>query len=143
MTALLCFFLPCLPGPTAPSVRLTGVATVYRAGDGHTEGRFFGCHKEAKRLLGSARFREDLPTVAMRHVRCGKVVRISKGARRTLALVLDRGPFGCRWPDGSRTVEPRGKCEEAGGKRIAVIDLGRVVARALEATGFDRVRISW
>ena len=94
-------------------------------------------------MLGSAAFREDLSTVAMRreHVRCGQVIRIRnlRNGNRALGLVLDRGPFGCIALDGTRTVQT-GTCI---GRRTALIDLGAVIARELEATGFNRVRLRW
>ena len=130
-----------------PSVSVTGIATTYYKGDGFTPGKYFGCWEEAKRLLGTPKFRDDLPTVAMRseHAKCGSVVRIThlKSGNRTLALVVDRGPFGCRWKNGSRSVEPSGGCIPQGGKRIALIDLSPVIAKELGSSGFDKVTVSW
>jgi len=124
-----------------PPVRLTGIATTYYFGDGHS-GDTLGCPAEAKRLLGSSRFRPGLPVIATRDTpRCGTLVIVEnvRTGARTTAIRVDAGPYGCYWPDGSRTVERA--C--VGGRRAAIADLTRRVAREIGARGHEKVNLRW
>jgi len=125
----------------APPVRAVGIATTYWPGDGHS-GKTLGCVSEARRLLGSAEFRPGLPVIATRDApRCGTLVDVEnvRTGARTLTIRADSGPWGCFWPDGSRTVERDCK----GGRRAAIADLTRRVAREIGARGHERVRLRW
>ena len=124
-----------------PPVRAVGIATTYWPGDGHS-GKALGCPAEARRLLGSAAFRPGLPVIATRGVPpCGTLVIVEnvRTGQRSAALRLDFGPAGCYWPDGSRTVE----LECKGGRRAAIADLTRRVAREIGARGHEKVRLRW
>ena len=124
-----------------PPVRAVGIATTYWPGDGHS-GKALGCPAEARRLLGSAAFRPRLPVIATRSAPpCGTLVVVEnvRTGARTTAIRADAGPFGCYWPDGSRTVELACK----GGRRAAIADLTRRVAREIGARGHEKVRLRW
>ena len=124
-----------------PPVRTTGVATTYHLGDGHS-GTVLGCPGEARRLFGSDRFTDNLPIIATRgRPACGTLVVVEnvRTGLRTLAVRADSGPYGCRWPDGSRTVE----LECKGGTRAADFDLSRRIAREIGANGKEPVRLRW
>lgn len=84
-----------------PPIKLEGIATTYAYGDGFS-GDTFGCVRESRRLLGSSRFRDDIPAIAMRPelgVPCGGIVHVEHAGKRTIALRMDSGPYG-RYPDG-------------------------------------------
>lgn len=128
METAICFLIPCLAASSLPPVRARGIATVYWRNDGHS-GDTFGCVRETRRLLGSSRFRDDLPAIALRPefgVPCGAVVYVegvatSKGA---WALRLDSGPYNKR-PDG---------------RYRGVADLLPRVAEAIDLPGHGRMR---
>jgi len=136
-----------LLGSPLPPVRATGVGTVYWRGDGQSGGHV-GCVRQARRLLGTNEFHDDLPIIATRAVpRCGTFVVVEhvRTGRHTPAVKLDFGPFGCEMPDGGREVVVRsGGCRERGGRRLAIADLTRRVAREIGAKlGRTRIRLRW
>ena len=146
MTKLLELLLAAgLLGAPLPPIRARGVATVYWRGDGHS-GAHVGCVREARRLLGTNEFRDDLPIVATRdNPPCGTFVVVEhvRTRRRTPAVKLDFGPFGCRMPDGKRRVVVDDACESQGGRRLAIADLSRRVAREIGHGGRDAIRLRW
>lgn len=131
---LICALYLCLPVSALPPVRLVGIATTYHVDDGFS-GDTFGCVREARRLLGSSRFRDDLPTVAMRPelgVPCGGLVYVERTGLRTLAIRLDSGPWGTDF-DGSYK---------------GIVDLTPTVAEAIRLPGRGvirkgKVRLRW
>jgi hypothetical protein len=126
LVKLICALHICLPARALPPVRLSGIATTYHVGDGFS-GATFGCVKEARRLLGSSKFRDDLPTVAMRPelgVRCGQVVYVERDGLRTIAVRMDSGPFG-KHPDGTYK---------------GIVDLTPTVAKAIKLPGVGIMR---
>jgi hypothetical protein len=132
-------------GAPLPPVRASGVATVYWRGDGQS-GRFLGCVREARRLLGRNEFRDDLPIIATRdNPPCGTfvVVEHARTGRRTGAVKLDFGPFGCRLPDGQRQVVLGEHCHAQGGRRLAIADLTRRVASEIGHQGREAIRLRW
>ena len=135
-----------LLGSPLPPVRATGVATVYWRGDGHS-GRYLGCVRQARRLLGKNDFRDDLPIIATRgEPPCGTFVVVEHigTGRHTPAVKLDFGPFGCRMPDGKRQVVVQdGGCHARGGHPLAIADLTRRVASEIGHRGRDRIRLRW
>ena len=137
MIELLCLFLPCLPATSSPSVRLHGIASTYHGGDAYTEGKYFGCYKESKRLLGSPKFRDDLPTVAHRTLPCGTLVRIQYLGKKTLAIVLDRGPWGAM-KEGKWILKKRA---EATGTWRGILDLTRRTKQDLDFSGYGTVTV--
>lgn len=138
---LIAMFLSMAPLAVSMPVRLSGIATVYHLGDGQS-GKTLGCPSEARRLFGSAHFHDELPVVATRRrPRCGSIVTVEnvRTGLRTLAIRADSGPWGCRWPNGARTVERA--C--AGGRRVAIADLTLRVAREIGHNGKEPVRLRW
>lgn len=141
---LLCLLLPSHPTCAAmlPPVRAVGIATTFWPGDGHGGGGSLGCVAAAQRL-GLREMRDDLPVIAMRGgARCGQTVYVEHARTGVVAraIRLTSGPWGCRMPDGSRVVARH--CP-AGGRRIALVDLSRSIAKAVGADGWTQVRLRW
>lgn len=137
---ILCYLVPCMQAPSVPPVRATGTATVYWLGDGHNNGKL-GCVGASRRLLGHNVLSDMLPVIATRwRPRCGTLVLIEnvKSRKTTWALVLDRGPFGCKLQNGERIVSLR--CP---GKRLSLVDLTPRIAKELGIRGRGTVRLRW
>ena len=128
----------------APRVHMaTGIATTFYAQERWNNG-VLACKGEATRLFGHHLHLDDLPIVATRYKpRCGSVVEVKnlRTGKVALALRLEAGPWGCRWPDGSRSVVKQ--CFGLGGRRIVDFDLSRSLAQAIGSDGRDPVRIRW
>lgn len=136
LSRIFCILHICLPAPKLPPIRASGIATVYHVGDGFS-GDTFGCVRESRRLLGSSKFRDDLPTVAIRPefgVRCGAIVYVENALTK-------RGIYSVRLDSGPYHQHPNGTYK-------GVIDLTPTVAVAIDLPGRGvmrkgTVRLRW
>jgi hypothetical protein len=114
----------------------TGLASVYRPGGGGRNGGGLAC---LERHPSGAHVAPDLPFIAHRRLPCGTVVQLylPRTRRSTLAVVLDRGPFGAihsgSWVLKLRASDP--------GTWRGIADLSPGAAAALEHNGLEPIRL--
>lgn len=123
---------------TAPRPRReTGIASVFYTGkDGRFAGGGLAClwgHPRGQHVDRELRF------VAHRRLPCGTVVRVTsvRTGQTTLALTLDKGPFGAmhegRWRMKIKASDP--------GRWRGIVDLSPGTAKAIDHNGWERVML--